>query len=612
LNKVSARFVILMALLIAVVALPVIAQEATEEAPPAPTLLTDPFLQLPAEDSVRVVWFTEWEGSGHTVTYGEALDQTAEAETIKLSRTAEDESSRVGEQIENGQVYTRYTPRDIWRHEATVTGLTQGERVPYFVTSIADDSTEVTSAEYTLAPLPAPGEPLQILLTSDHQSMPMTPTNLQMVAQQFGEGEIDAVFLAGDLVNIPDRASEWFDDNRGRAFFPSLQGRASNVLERTLEENGVTTLTTTTYIGGAIIQHAPLFPVVGNHEVMGRYNPGEPIGYQYNDPRPRAVAEARYEEIADLVNPNGDEAIREQWIADNSFNSITYEEIFTLPDDGPAGEQYWAMQFGDVYVIGLYSTRIWRSPSLDLNTRGKYREAQRHLNQPDQWGWGDFIFEDLAVGSQQYEWLQGVLESEEFQNAPYKMVVMHQMPHGVGDNYNPVFAHPVQVLDYDDAGNLVGVRYEYPIDEDILVRDLMPLLDEAGVNLIHGGHSHLWFRMQNEAGVNLIETSNVGNNYGCYLEGYRERGNTPLADDRYNAADYALFGDAHGLEPIQPSIMAPQTYEDGSPLPCVNSNDLTVFSVFDTGTGIVSSYFYDTRRPGSEITLFDEFSIVGE
>ncbi|CCQ60429.1 hypothetical protein CWATWH0401_3766 [Crocosphaera watsonii WH 0401] len=31
-------------------------------------------------------------------------------------------------------------------------------------------------------------------------------------------------FFAGDLVNIPDRASEWFDDKRGGAFF-SLSSR---------------------------------------------------------------------------------------------------------------------------------------------------------------------------------------------------------------------------------------------------------------------------------------------------------------------------------------------------------------------------------------------------
>ena len=50
----------------------------------------------------------------------------------------------------------------------------------------------------------------------------MVAANLQKVVETIGK--IDAVFFAGDLVNIPERASEWFDDKRGGAFFPCLQG----------------------------------------------------------------------------------------------------------------------------------------------------------------------------------------------------------------------------------------------------------------------------------------------------------------------------------------------------------------------------------------------------
>ncbi|MDX2160714.1 MAG: metallophosphoesterase [bacterium] len=575
----------------------------------SPTLLTDPFLQLPTEDAVHVVWFTEFEGTNHRVVWGENLDQEADATTTKMSRLAEDPNSRVGEQTENGQVYTAYTPRDVWRHEAVASGLTQGERTPYYVTSTADDATVIESERFTLQPLPAPGQPLQILLTSDNQLMPMTPTNMQKVIEFIGEGEIDAVLMAGDLQNIPDRASEWFDDNRGRAFFPALQGRSSAVLERTFAGDGYTAVTTATYTGGPIIQHAPLFPAVGNHEVMGRYNPGYDTGYQYNDPQPRAVAEARYEQVADLVNPNGDPAIRDQWIEDNSWNITTYEELFTLPDDSPGGEAYYAMQYGDVYVISLFSTRIWRTPGLGDDARGKYRERLRDLNNPTEWGYGDFIFEDLQEGSEQYNWLVEQLASEAFQNARYKVVLLHQGPHGLGDNYNPVLAHPVQVIDRDEQGRIIAVRYEYPIEDDIVFRDVMPLLEEAGVHLMHQGHSHLWFRLQTPGGINIMETSNVGNNYGCYLEGYRERGNVPN-DARFNAANYAAVGDPHGLEPIMPSEFAPMSYENGDPLPCIASNDLTTFSIFDTETGIISSYVFDARQPDSEIRLFDQFNVT--
>jgi hypothetical protein len=592
--------------LVAVLTLALTAVVLASDEGPGPRLLTDPFLQLPTEDGVHVVWFTEFVGQRHFVTVGEGATRTVAAETTKMSRLAEDAASRVGEQTENGQVYQAWTPRDVWRHEAVVTGLAQGERVPYFVTSVDDDGVEVSSRGFTLAPLPAPGQPLRILLTSDHQLMPMTPTNLQKVEETIGR--VDAVFLAGDLQNIPDRASEWFDDNRGRAFFPGLQGNANMVLERSRVVDGVTIATTATYRGGEIIQHAPLFPVIGNHETMGRFIPSRGLNPMYNDPRPRAVAEAMYEANAALFNPTGDPQVREDWIRDNSFNTITYEELFTLPDDGPEGEQYYALQFGDVYLIGLHGTRIWRTPSLGAGARGKYREAEEYLTIPEQWGWGEFIFGDIRAGSLQHDWLQEQLASEAFQNARYKIAMVHHPMRGLGDNSVPVFADPVQIIDRDEAGRITAVRYEYPIDADIFINDVEPLLAEAGVQIVHSGHSHVWYRTLAPNGMIYLESSNVGNSYGCYVDGFRER-NTGANDARYDATNYPKTGDPHGGTPVMPSEFAPMTDADGNPLPCVSSNELTVFTILDTGDGSITSYVFDTTDPLGEVRVFDRFTI---
>ena len=92
-------------------------------------------------------------------------------------------------------------------------------------------------------------------------------SNLQKVKETVGD--VDAVLVAGDLVNVPDRASEWFDNAEGAAFFPALQGRSHYALTA----NG----RTTRYRGGALIQTAPLFPAAGNHEVMGRFIPEVPL-----------------------------------------------------------------------------------------------------------------------------------------------------------------------------------------------------------------------------------------------------------------------------------------------------------------------------------------------
>ena len=309
-------------------------------------LLTDPFLQLPTENSVRVVWFTEFPGSHHSVAYGENLSQIAIATTTKLSRTREDQKSHVGKQTQEGQVYQQPTWRNIWRHEAEVTQLTPGARIPYRVTSVGEEGQSVSSDLFTLAPKPLPETPVKILLTSDHQLKPMIAANLQKVVETVGK--VDAVFFAGDLVNTPDRASEWFDDNRGNAFFPCLQGRA----HYRLNKNNIKTV----YQGGALIQHAPLFAALGNHEVMGRFSMDSSLHDQFDDAIPRAVAQQLYQ--GKIENS------QENWIKDYSFNTDTYEEIFTFPQSQEGGKKYYAVTFGDVRLVILYVATMWRSPSL--------------------------------------------------------------------------------------------------------------------------------------------------------------------------------------------------------------------------------------------------------
>ncbi|MGA9380927.1 MAG: fibronectin type III domain-containing protein, partial [Phormidium sp.] len=276
-----------------------------------PQLLTDPFLQLPTENSIRVVWFTEFPGSRHSVNFGYNLDKIVSANTIKLSRTREDQKSKFGEQTEENQVYQKPVVRDIWRHEAEITNLIPGKRVPYRVKSEREDGKIVSSEVFTLAAKPLPGTALKILLTSDHQLMPMIAANLQKLTEIIGR--VDAVFFAGDLVNIPDRASEWFDDNRGNAFFPCWQGKAKYKLAK----NGISTI----YKGGEIIQHAPLFPAIGNHEVMGRFSLESSLGEQFYDSFPREVAKQIYQDKPDIAE--------EVKLKNYSFNTDTYEEIFT-------------------------------------------------------------------------------------------------------------------------------------------------------------------------------------------------------------------------------------------------------------------------------------------
>ena len=564
--------------------LPTLASSKHSMASNNTTLLSDPFLQLPTENSINVVWFTEFAGENHFVKYGSELEKQVTATTTKLSRVREDRESYL-------EVPSDKSSRDIWRHEAVVEGLTPNQRIPYQAVSIQQQQS-ITSKIFSLASQPTPQTALKILLTSDHQLMPMTTANLEQVVKTVGR--VDAVFLPGDLVNIPDRASEWFDDLRGGAFFPSLQGRGRYQLER----DGVTT----SYHGGEIIQHAPLFTAIGNHEVMGKVDPNSTLKQEFNQPHPRQVATEFYQQNANKINPTQDPEIKANWIKNNSFNTDTYEEIFTLPQSDTGKERYYATTFGDIRLISLYVTNIWRSPSLDADAQGRYKESSENLDNPNAWGYGQHIFEPIAKGSTQYEWLKQELQSEAYQQAKYKIVMLHHPPHTLGGNIVPPYTDPQPKLSYTEDGRLQSRYYDYPIENDYIIRDLIPLLESAGVQLVYYGHSHLWNRFQSDSGMHFLESSNVGNSYGAHL------GDNVREIPNYSPQNYAATGNPNGLKPIVPNI-APLNDDAGRPLPYIASNDITVFSIFNTETATVSSYRYDTRKPDSTAIKFDEFKL---
>jgi hypothetical protein len=542
-------------------------------------LLTDPFLQLPTSNSVRVVWFAEFAGKNHFVTYGDRLDRVVQATTFKLTRVREDSKSRLKNDEENIERLAIPQERDIWRQEAEITGLTPGQRIPYRVTSIREDNCQIDSQIFSLSPAPIAGTPLKILLTSDHQLMPMVAANLQKVGETIGR--VDAVFMAGDSVNVSDRASEWFDDRRGGAFFPCLQGKASYQLTK----NGITTK----YRGGEILQHAPIFTAIGNHEVMGRFSAQKNLTEQFYDAIPQSAAE----KLPD----------RGQSLSDRSFNTTTYAEIFSLPQSHSGGKKYYAVTFGDIRLIVLYITNIWRHPGLGEEIKGKYREADLELVSPQNWGYGQHIFEAIAPGSPQHNWLVDELESPEFKAAKYKIAMFHHPPHTLGDNIVPPYTDPITIRKIGFFGNLKAIRYEYPQADDYIIRDVVPLLETAGVQMVYFGHCHLWNRFVSPQGVHYLESSNVGNSYGAAW-GERSRFIPPEYREKY-----VSIGDPNGLEPIVPTI-APLLDAEGQPLPYIASNDITAFSILDTETGTVSSYRFDTRTPSASAVKFDEFALI--
>jgi hypothetical protein len=570
------------------------------------SLLTDPYLQAPTADGVSVVWMTEYAGAAHAVLVGAGVEgltdaqlraaatgtapagvQVFQAASSRLSRVVEDAASFVADKP------TTMVEREVHRHEAVTTGLSG--RTPYRIVSTSG-AEFAASGSFLLAPALKRGQGATILLTSDHQAMVNTPANLELAKRTLGE--IDAVFLAGDLVNVPDRASEWFDDTRGSGFFPALQGRGGRV-----STGG------RSYAGGAILQSAVLYPSIGNHEVQGRVDGVTAL--DINNCVPRDIAARRYAKVAATVNPTGDAAVEAQWIEDNSWSTTTYEEMFSLPEDSPGGKKYYATTVGDVRLVSLFSTRIWRGATAnplpaDRAVRSRYQETAASLTDPMAQCYGEFVFESLAAGSEQYEWLKKELASKEFQDAPITVVVLHEGPQGLGDNIMPVFAEPDRIETRDADGVLTSVRYEYHPSDNMLLHDLQPLLEEAGTDLVLNGHSHLWNRFRSESGTHFLETSNTGNTYGAF-DSLSNR-TRPLPPAPWDADNYLSLGNPGGLEPILPSVR-PFTNPDGVPLPFVQSNDLCVFSALDTATRTVTTWVYDVKQPDVAPWVIDEFSV---
>lgn len=589
-----------------------------------PLVLSDPYLQLPGPGQVHVAWATTTRPAASAVLVGDAVaGLTAEdaaravhgedvpgvravpAQPTRLTRTAEDADSDLPAALrlprEAGIV-----PREVWRLEGCVTGLAAGRREPYRVVSVFGPDGEAPGASdavghlwlsevFTLAPAPAHGAAQRILLTSDHQAEPNTPANLQLAAATLGS--LDAIFLAGDMVNRPDRASEWFDGAGGAAFFATMQGRAARTDSAGLG----------TWRGAPLLQHLPLFPAIGNHEVQGRRvargGRGLPsIAASFAAPVPRAVAESELAASAadvDTATP----AQREAWLRDRSFSTTTYEELFTLPTDSPGAGRYYAVTAGEVRLVVLYATRIWRSAVADPDpadrvATSRFQEAADALDDSTRQGHGDFLFDAPIAGSPQHAWLRAELASEAFRTAGVRVVMLHEGPYGIGTNVMPPFTPPVRVEERRADGSLAGIRYEYP--GNVLLRDLVPLLETAEVDLVFSGHSHLFNRFTSPGGVHYLETSNTGNSHGAFHATSGRVREVPPAP--WHSADHLAVGSPGGAEPVMPT--APL---DG--VPYVASNDHVVFTLLDTAAREVVSYVADVREPGTPPRVLDRFAL---
>ncbi|MEM0912796.1 MAG: metallophosphoesterase, partial [Pseudomonadota bacterium] len=469
-------------------------------------IITDPMLTGPADGEVSVVWYSRMSGDSHHVMVGERLDQMFSATTTMMSQMFEDESSTVfGRAVGTPEPGNVVTEQSIYRHEARITGLTANQRVTYIAVSKVNE-VEFKSDVFTLQPLPSADQPVKILITSDQQNRAMSPANFEKVVETVGI--VDAIFFAGDLVDTPNRASEWFyRDNISRpSFFPALQG----TFDQMFPEHP--------YKGGAILQHAPLFGTIGNHESPGRFDMSQSLGAQDGDPRPMWFAQWQWSQLTE-AEQMATGMTQDEYIRANSYDHVTYYEMWNLPENDVEGEDpenFYAIRYGNVSLISMNVSRVWRNWNNGFanDGRGKFSEPTMTINDLDTWGFGDMFFADYSPGSAQRRWLGEQLSSDNFSLAPYRVVLTHQSMHGYGDNSVPVMANPQATITFTDgsdpiettfpasdeiwnqivsaaeASAIEQVRYQYPVEDDLWLGVEQELLS-AGVDLVVSGHSHV-------------------------------------------------------------------------------------------------------------------------
>jgi hypothetical protein len=153
------------------------------------------------------------------------------------------------------------------------------------------------------------------------------------------------------------------------------------------------------------------------------------------------------------------------------------------PGVGPA--DYYALRVGDVWVCSLFVTR-WYAKG-DHGARGG----------PTYELPGRFIFEQITRGSMQYEWLHGALASRACRTARARIVQLHHGIYSQGHSAVPQF----------------GIPPDY--EEDLLVRDLVPLFHDGGVDLVLNGHNHI-VNHRIVDGIHYVESGHSGNTYKPY------------------------------------------------------------------------------------------------
>ena len=182
-----------------------------------------------------------------------------------------------------------------------------------------------------------------------------------------------------------------------------------------------------------------------------------------------------------------------------------FRPLYPEQEYGVGGRRWYSADYGDLHITSINVHR-W--------------QAWDGFEAP---GW--ITKDDISPESKQVKWLKEDLAKSD---AKYKWVLMHwHMLNRGDDGYTPV-SNPV--IAKNDPNKVTYPAGDYCYDV------LRPIFEQAKVNAVNYGHSHVYERYLVN-GVNYIEAASIGNNYRATNDPYHFSGLQPVIE----ANDFRTF-----------------------------------------------------------------------
>ncbi len=262
-----------------------------------PLTFTEPYLVSPTPaTSMHICWLTSEPTSQSYVEYGdtERYGARERAATYQIEGLLT---------VDEAGKYSQ--PLKVYQQIAHLKNLVPGRFYFYRAVSAAGGAWTVTPGYY-FRTAPPPGTPIKFVLLSDLQVRATAADPVKFAGQQYN----DLIIYAGDFVNTPNKAGEWFTVPGA----PEADAaRWFNMMQQTAD-------------GCRLLQYVPIFPAPGNHEIDDQT--------LLSDRKLNDRAKLSFRIYMQLFRP-----------------------LYPEQEYGAGGKHWYAADYGDLHVVSLSVVR---------------------------------------------------------------------------------------------------------------------------------------------------------------------------------------------------------------------------------------------------------------